>query len=131
MNPTNRRKLAALVSAAFAIFWAALQWPWLLHQERNWADQFGPWLFAGYFALLSIALIGIPNTGRWLALVSGTLLLSFLLLVALAAVGVGSTFCSASDWRCYGEPIAVSLTGGVLVFACFRPLQERAAKSEA
>jgi len=122
---------AAIVAAAFAVVWAALQWPWVRHADDARGSQVGAWLFIGYFVALSILLVRRPGVGRWLGLATGVLLVAFISLVLPAAVGIAQFSCQGAGWRCYVEGFAVFGTGASLVALCTRRFTYRATDSAA
>jgi hypothetical protein len=128
---TRRPIAAAVVAAAFAATWAALQWPWIPHTESVREGQAGAWLFIAYFLALSALLVLLPKVGRWLGLATGILLVAFISLLLPAAVGITQFSCQGAGWRCYVEGLAILGAGAALVALCFRRFTLGASRSAA
>lgn len=130
-SPTRRRIAAAVVAAAFAATWAALQWPWILHTEDVRKGPAGAWLFTAYFLALSVLLALLPKVGRWLGLATGILLVAFISLLLPAAVGITQFTCLGAGWRCYAEGLATFGAGAAPVALCFRRFTPGGSRSAA
>jgi hypothetical protein len=130
---TSKRRsvAAAVVAAAFAATWAALQWPWVPQTEYVREGQAGAWLFIAYFLVLSVLLVLLPKIGRWLGLATGILLLAFISLLLPAAIGISQFSCQGAGWRCYVEGLATFGAGAALVALCFRRFTSEALRSAA
>ncbi len=118
----QRRNLCAVVSLSYALYWAALQWPWIRQAEHTPAKHGYGWWVCALFALLSLALATRRSWARLVCLVASGAAAA-LLSIAL----IGAYFISFFGDQAFSLDLAGVFLGAIafpvtLIVLLSRPL---------